>query len=102
MTAGRPALGADVPVSMALTFYLPRPPSHYRSGRNAHLLRADAPRFATGKPDWDNLSKLVCDALIGLLYHDDAQIVCIAAAGKHWASGTEAPRTVVQAWVPGC
>lgn len=28
-----------------------------------------------GKPDWDNLAKLACDALNGLAYRDDAQIV---------------------------
>lgn len=27
-------------------------------------------------PDWDNIGKIVCDALNGLAYRDDAQIVC--------------------------
>jgi Holliday junction resolvase RusA-like endonuclease len=29
----------------------------------------------TVKPDWDNLGKLVSDALNGVLYEDDAQVV---------------------------
>jgi len=29
----------------------------------------------TMKPDWDNVGKIVCDALNGLAWHDDAQIV---------------------------
>lgn len=29
----------------------------------------------TKKPDWDNIGKIVCDALNGLAWHDDAQIV---------------------------
>lgn len=28
----------------------------------------------TKKPDWDNIGKIVCDALNGVAYHDDAQI----------------------------
>lgn len=27
------------------------------------------------KPDWDNVGKIVCDALNGLAWHDDAQVV---------------------------
>lgn len=28
----------------------------------------------TKKPDWDNIGKIVCDALNGVAYHDDSQI----------------------------
>jgi len=28
----------------------------------------------TVKPDWDNVGKIVCDALNGLAWHDDAQV----------------------------
>ena len=30
----------------------------------------------TKKPDADNILKIVCDALNGIAYHDDKQIVC--------------------------
>ena len=29
----------------------------------------------TVKPDWDNVGKIICDALNGIAYHDDAQVV---------------------------
>lgn len=29
----------------------------------------------TVKPDWDNIDKIVCDALNGLAWKDDAQVV---------------------------
>lgn len=28
----------------------------------------------TVKPDWDNVGKIVCDALNGIAWHDDAQV----------------------------
>lgn len=34
--------------------------------------KKDAP---TMKPDWDNIGKAVCDALNGIAYRDDSQIV---------------------------
>lgn len=33
-----------------------------------------AGRADLGKPDWDNVGKLVCDALCGVAYRDDSQI----------------------------
>ena len=32
-------------------------------------------KYPTVRPDWDNLGKMVSDALNGLAYHDDKQIV---------------------------
>lgn len=43
-----------------------------------HLLSPVRPKNAhhpVVKPDWDNYGKLVSDALNGLVYHDDSQIV---------------------------
>lgn len=30
----------------------------------------------TFKPDWDNVGKLVCDAISGLAFADDSQVTC--------------------------
>lgn len=43
------------------------------------------------KPDGDNIIKVVCDALNGLAYHDDAQIVDMVAR-KYYA---ESPKLVI-------
>lgn len=37
--------------------------------------KRNAGRSDTGKPDFDNVLKLVCDALNGIAYQDDKQIV---------------------------
>jgi Holliday junction resolvase RusA-like endonuclease len=47
------------------------------------------------KPDWDNVGKIISDALNGLAYHDDSQIV--RAAVEKWYSLE--PR--VEVWIRG-
>lgn len=37
--------------------------------------KRQARNFPTVKPDWDNFSKSLCDALNGIVWFDDAQIV---------------------------
>lgn len=87
--AARPFIGCAVnePVSISCVFMLPRPKSHYGTGKNAGVLRPDAPGYHTGKPDLDNYEKAVWDTLviIGLL-HDDSLIVQNSSA-KVYASG---------------
>jgi Holliday junction resolvase RusA-like endonuclease len=34
-------------------------------------------QWHTGKPDWDNLGKAVCDSLNGICYKDDAEICSV-------------------------
>lgn len=63
------------PVEVCVTFAFTRPKSHFRTGKNAHLLRDDAPRFKQGKPDADKLQRSIGDALTGVVMRDDAQIV---------------------------
>jgi Holliday junction resolvase RusA-like endonuclease len=40
----------------------------------------------TGKPDWDNIGKLYCDAAKGLLWHDDAQVVLATVSKRYGAA----------------
>ena len=64
------------PLNVEIHAYFKRPKSHYRSGKNAHLLKEDAPKWNTSKPDFDNIGKAACDALTHLgVWKDDAQIV---------------------------
>lgn len=66
------------PIELSLLFHLPRPRSHFRTGRNAHLLRADAPGMwdtRRAPHDLSNLTKLVEDEWQGTLFKDDRQVV---------------------------
>lgn len=45
----------------------------------------------TVKPDWDNIGKLVCDALNGVAYDDDRKI-CEARVQKFYG---ETPKTII-------
>lgn len=64
----------DGPVWVGVNFYLPRPKSHFRSGKYAHMLKPSAPWAPVVKPDGDNLEKAIWDALSGVAFHDDKQI----------------------------
>lgn len=60
---------------LTVVYTLPRPKSHYRTGRNAHLLRDSAPKWPTGKPDGDKLDRATLDALTDAgCWVDDAQV----------------------------
>lgn len=63
------------PLSVRFDFIVTRPQSHYRSGKNEHLLKDGAPQFPTSKPDVLKLSRGVEDALTAIIWKDDSQIV---------------------------
>ena len=75
------------PLKMNVEFYFSRPKSHFRTGKNAHLLKTSAPCYHTQKPDADNLFKAAADAVNDILYHDDRQIV-EAHVSKHWVESS--------------
>jgi len=80
------------PVRVTVMFYLPRPKGHWRTGRNAHLLRDAAPALPCGTPDLDKLVRAVLDGLTaGGAWKDDGQVATLAA-GKYYADGA----------APGC
>lgn len=48
-----------------------------------------------GRGDWDNYGKLVSDALNGIVYHDDEQVVrATVAVDRH----VKEPRTEITVW----
>lgn len=64
------------PVALEVTFTLPRPKAHYRTGRNSHLLRDNAPHRPDRLPDLDKLLRSTMDALTAAgVWADDAQVV---------------------------
>lgn len=68
------------PVAVRAWFWLPRPKGHYRTGRNAHLLRDAAPGRPSGTPDLDKLIRAVLDGLTdGGAWKDDGQVVELTA-----------------------
>lgn len=65
---------------VSLWFMMPRPKSHYRSGRYSHLLKPDVPRLPGRYPDIDKLCRSTLDALrMGGAYRDDAQVTTLHA-----------------------
>lgn len=63
------------PLHVRLKFCMPRPKGHYGTGKNADRVKDSAPEFPTTKPDVLKLARAVEDALTGIVYGDDAQIV---------------------------
>ena len=68
--AGRAPLDGQVEVSIIAGF--PIPASWSKAKRQDAISRIIRP---TTKPDWDNRGKIICDALNGIAWRDDSQIV---------------------------
>ena len=82
--AGWPQLAG--PLSVAAVFALPRPKSHYRTGRSAGQLRDSAPAWPSGAPDLDKLLRSTMDALTAAgLWADDAQVTEYSRLAKTYA-----------------
>lgn len=77
--AGHYEIPADgVGAAVDITFLMPRPRGHYRTGRNAHLLRDAAPLRPTTRPDVDKLIRSTLDALkVAGVYRDDSHVVSV-------------------------
>lgn len=63
------------PLSVTITFQLLRPKGHYGSGSKSNILKASSPKHPTSKPDATKLVRSTEDALTGVVWKDDAQIV---------------------------
>lgn len=80
------------PLAVTLTFYMPRPKSHYRANGT---LKDSSPMFLHDrKPDADNLAKAVLDALTGIKAWQDDDQVCELLILKRWE--------IPHAEAPGC
>lgn len=73
------------PVSVKLEFCMPRPKSHYGTGKNATRVKNSAPSeySCLGKPDLDKLVRAVLDCGTGILWVDDAQVVSISCSKRY-------------------
>jgi len=63
------------PLVLEIDFYLARPAGHYGSGRNAGVVKRGAPPYPITRPDTTKLTRALEDALTGLVWHNDAQVV---------------------------
>lgn len=81
--AGRPIITASV--EMELTATLPMPKSWPKKRQVAAMAGTERP---AKKPDLDNIAKLVWDALNGIVYADDAQVVRLKATKVYGATAT--------------
>ena len=76
----------DGPLVARMVFTAARPKSHYRTGRNAHLLRDAAPARPATVPDLSKLIRSTEDALTAAgLWRDDARVVDYERAAKVYA-----------------
>ena len=91
----------DGPVGVAIHFLFPRPKSHYRTGKNAHLLRTGAPDCPTTRNvgDIDKLARAVLDGISvtsgGRILQDDSFVQWLYAE-KDWAQDDEGPGAYVR------
>jgi len=88
-----PAQPLEGALAINVIFWLPRPRGHFGTGKNANVLRASAPMYPSGKPDADKLMRALGDAIKGVIYRDDAQLVEIHAWKEY---GT--PGAIVEVW----
>lgn len=78
-----------VALCASFEFFVPRPDCHYGSGKNVLKLKAGAPQWPAKKPDVLKLARGIEDALSGIIYRDDCQIVKEILT-KDWAATKEA------------
>lgn len=78
-------------IVLFLTYHMPRPKKHFRTGKFSHLLKKDAPEYHNIKPDIDNLIKHTMDACTNVLWKDDCVIVGVVARKMY----SKKPRTEI-------
>ncbi len=86
------------PLEVYLRFIMPRPKSHLRQGRaqtDGWRLLPSAPRQHTSKPDVDKLARAVLDALTGVCWCDDAQVVAVLGEKGYAYRGAPTPGVYV-------
>jgi len=86
---GRMVLLTDA-MCLKLTFLRQRPGSDYGTGRNAGRLKASASLHNVKVPDLTKLTRCVEDALTGIIWKDDNQVIA-QRTNKRYCRGDEIP-----------
>lgn len=93
-----PGTPVEGPVAVEIIDFRKRPANQMGTGRNAGALKDSASKYPTTTPDCGKTARLIEDAMSGVIYKDDSQIVeerlmkLFAAPGAH-------PRIEVTVWV---
>jgi Holliday junction resolvase RusA-like endonuclease len=95
--AHKPATPLTGPLAVSVLLALPVPASWPKKRKEEAL---EGLRYPTGRPDCDNLAKLVLDALNGVFWGDDAQIVNLRVT-KTYAVGVPGTTVTVDELTPG-
>lgn len=82
-------IAPKTPIVAMITAYYPIPQSTSKKQRDR---MAAALVFPTVKPDTDNIAKCILDALNGIAYYDDAQIMLLIV----WKRYSDEPRVSVK------
>ena len=86
-----------MPVTVELKLFRRRPNTDFvASNRAGRMLKAMVPFWRAIKPDIDNMAKFVLDALNGLVYEDDKQVVKLVVYKLLDSIGECEGRTVVE------
>ena len=64
-------LSSDIPVTAYIRAYYKIPKS---TSKKKYLAMIIGSLYPLKKPDLDNIAKIICDALNGIAYYDDAQV----------------------------
>jgi Holliday junction resolvase RusA-like endonuclease len=88
------------PLDLFVVFRFVRPKSHYGTGRNAERLKTSAPQHHVVKPDTTKLVRALEDALTGVVWRDDAQVVIQHAVKSYALRGESACARVSITEVP--
>jgi crossover junction endodeoxyribonuclease RusA len=75
------------PLRVQFFFSMPRPKSHYGTGKNARTLKATAPIYHTTKPDTTKLIRSTEDACSRIVWSDDA-VIAEQSARKVYTNST--------------
>lgn len=76
------------PVRVDVLFLVERPAGHYGTGRNAGVLKPNAPSYPSTKPDVDKLARAILDGLTDAgVWRDDSQVVTLHARKRYQRYG---------------
>jgi len=71
------------PILVQYTFVFHRPKNHYRSSKPDRGLKDNAPAWVDKAPDLDKLERSTNDALTGVVWVDDSQVVATLSQKRY-------------------